>query len=127
MLDDRTVLRSDLAGQHYIAWDQKSNRFGWESYLSLPGGIDDVPEYAVPARRADLSGLPPAWIGVGTVDLFHDEAVAYAERLKACAVPCEIEIVPGAFHGFDVFDPTISLVQAFRRSQIAALRKYLFP
>ena len=74
-----------------------------------------------------LSGLPPAWLGVGTQDLFHDEDVAYAQRLRACAVPCEIEIVPGAFHGFDVFDPKIPLVQAFRRSQIAALRKYLFP
>jgi acetyl esterase/lipase len=64
---------------------------------------------------------------VGTADLFHDEDVAYAQRLKTCAVLCEIEIVPGAFHGFDVFDPKIPLVQAFRRSQIAALRKYLFP
>ncbi len=34
-------------------------------------------------RREDLSGLPPAWIGVGTHDLFHDEDVAYAERLTA--------------------------------------------
>ncbi len=127
MLDDRTVLRSDLSDKTYLAWDQKSNRFGWESYLGRPCGGADLPEYAVPARRADLSGLPPAWLGVGTEDLFHDEDVAYARRLQACAVPCEIEIVPGAFHGFDVFDAKIPLVQAFRRSQIAALRKYLFP
>ena len=53
--------------------------------------------------------------------------MTYARRLQAYAVPCEIEIVPGAFHGFDVFDPKIPLVQAFRRSQITALRKYLFP
>lgn len=127
MLDDRTVLRPDLAGKSYLAWDQQSNRFGWESYLGRPCGGEYIPEYAVPARRADLSGLPPAWLGVGTQDLFYDEDVAYTQRLKACAVPCEIEIVPGAFHGFDVFDPKLPLVQAFRRSQIAALRKYLFP
>lgn len=127
MLDDRTVLRADLSGKTYLAWDQQSNRFGWESYLGRPCGVDDVPEYAVPARRADLSGLPPAWVGVGTADLFHDEDVAYAQRLKDCAVPCEIEIVPGAFHGFDVFDAKIPLVQTFRQSQIAALRQYLFP
>ncbi|MFG3621362.1 hypothetical protein [Nocardia sp. NPDC047654] len=29
-------------------------------------------------RYGDLSDLPPAWIGVGTNDLFHDEDVAYA-------------------------------------------------
>ena len=127
MLDDRTALRPELAGQTYLAWDPQSNRFGWESYLGRPCGTTAVPDYAVPARRADLSGLPPAWLGVGTEDLFHNEDVAYAQRLKACAVPCEIEIVPGAFHGFDVFDAKIPLVRAFRRSQIAALRKYLFP
>jgi acetyl esterase/lipase len=121
------VLRPDLAGKSYLAWDQRSNRFGWESYLGQPCGGADLSEYAVPARRVDLSGLPPAWIGVGTADLFHDEDVAYARRLQACSVPCEIEIVPGAFHGFDVLDSKIPLVRAFRRSQIAAARKYLLP
>ena len=81
MLDDRTVLRPELAGKSYIAWDQQSNRFGWESYLGQTCGATAVPEYAVPARRADLSGLPPAWLGVGTMDLFHDEDVAFAQRL----------------------------------------------
>jgi len=32
----------------------------------------------------------------------------------------------GAFHGFDVFDPQISIVQDFKKSQIATLKKYLF-
>ena len=32
--------------------------------------------------HGDLSGLPPAWIGVGTRDLFHDECRAYGERLR---------------------------------------------
>jgi acetyl esterase/lipase len=42
---------------------------------------------AVPARLEDLTGLPPAWWGVGTLDLFHDEDIAYAERLRAADVP----------------------------------------
>ncbi len=37
----------------------------------LPGNAD--PQVAVPARRDDLSGLAPAWIGVGTHDLFQGE------------------------------------------------------
>ena len=80
----------------------------------------------MPARRADLSGLPPAWIGVGDLDIFHDEDVAYAERLKQAKVECETKIVPGAFHGFDVLDPQVSIVQEFRKAQMAALKKYLF-
>ena len=40
-----------------------------------------MPPLAAPARYDDLSGLPSAWIGVGTNDLFHDEDVTYARRL----------------------------------------------
>jgi acetyl esterase/lipase len=79
----------------------------------------------VPGRRADLSGLPSAWIGVGDLDIFHDEDVAYAQRLKECGVECSLEVIQGAFHGFDVFDPRMSIVQAFQMSQTAALKKYL--
>ena len=127
MLDDRTVLRADIDDSNSPTWNQKSNRFGWESYLGKKCGAEDVPAYSVPARREDLSGLPQAWIGVGTVDIFHDEDVAYAQRLKERGIECELYIVPGAFHGFDVFDPQVPIVQDFRKSQISALKKYLFP
>ncbi|MBN2098655.1 MAG: alpha/beta hydrolase [Dehalococcoidia bacterium] len=127
MLDDRTALRTDLDDRSNITWNHMSNRFGWESYLGKKCGAGDVPDYAVPARREDLSGLPPAWIGVGTVDLFHDEDMAYAQRLKACGVECEVCAVPGAFHGFDRFAPRAPVVRDFRKSQISALRGSLFP
>jgi len=126
MLDDRTVLRADIDDSNSPTWSQKSNRFGWESYLGKKCGAENVPVYSVPARRAELSGLPQAWIGVGSVDVFHDEDVAYAQRLKECGVECELIIVPGAFHGFDIFDPQLPIVQNFQKSQIAALKKYLF-
>ncbi len=126
MLDDRTVLRTDIDDHNGITWNQKSNQFGWEAYLGKKCGRDTMPDYAVPARREDLSNLPDAWIGVGTADLFHDEDQTYARRLKAAGVQCEMYIVSGAFHGFDVFDARLSLVQDFRNSQIAALKKNLF-
>ena len=126
MLDDRTVLRADIDDSQNITWNQKSNRFGWESYLGKECGAKDAPAYSVPARRADLSGLPPTWIGVGSLDVFHDEDVVYAQRLKECGIECEIDIIASAFHGFDVFDPQLPIVQDFRKSQIEALKKYLF-
>jgi acetyl esterase/lipase len=126
MLDDRTVLRTDIDDSNNVAWDQKSNRFAWEAYLRKKCGDENMPEYSVPARRRDLSSLPAAWIGVGTIDVFHDEDRAYAQRLMEAGVPCEIYVVPGAFHGFDVFDPQVPVVQGFRRSQIAALKKCFF-
>jgi acetyl esterase/lipase len=120
MLDDRSSATAPSA--NYRLWDNRSNRFGWAAYL---GNAD--PQVAVPARRDDLSGLPPAWIGVGTHDLFHDEDLAYAERLKAAGVPCQVEIVPGAFHGFDLIAPKLQVSQRFFDSQCDILRAALAP
>jgi acetyl esterase/lipase len=113
MLDDRT--RSGVK-RKYRLWSERDNRFGWAAYLR---GAD--PDIAVPARRADLTGLPPAWIGVGTLDLFCDEDLAYAERLKAAGVRCEVEVVPGAFHGFDAVIPGAAVSRSFFDSQCASL------
>ena len=86
MLDDRTVLRDDHGGRGRFLWTPASNRFGWTAYLGRPPRMSDAPEYAAPARREDLSGLAPAWIGVGDLDLFYDESVDYADRLRAAGV-----------------------------------------
>jgi acetyl esterase/lipase len=118
MLDDRSG--SGPKSPNYRLWSPKSNRFGWASYL----GTAD-PQVAVPARRDDLGGLPPAWIGVGTNDLFHDEDLAYAERLTAAGVPCQVEVVPGAFHGFDQVVPKAAVSRSFFASQCASLRTAL--
>ena len=122
MLDDRTVDRDGLDSPGQRLWNQTSNKFGWSAYL---GGAD--PEVAVPARQSDLSGLPPTWMGVGTLDLFHDEDLAYAERLKAAGVPCDVEVVKGAFHGFDGIVPKAEVSQSFFDSQCALLQRALAP
>ena len=127
MLDDRTCTRPDETKNDYLVWNPASNRFGWEAYLHQSPGLDSVPPNSVPARRIDLTWLPPAWIGVGTLDLFHDEDVAYAKRLQACGVGCELMTVPGAFHGFDSANPSLPIARAFRQAQIEALKKHLFP
>lgn len=118
MLDDRSSTKDGIDDHHHRLWTKKSNVYGWSSYL---GNAD--PNVAVPARHDDLSGLPPAWIGVGTNDLFHDEDLAYAERLEAAGVPCEVEVVPGAFHGFDGVVPKAPVSRAFFRSQADWLRQ----
>lgn len=115
MLDDRSAALP--ANRSYRLWNPRSNLFGWTSYL---GGAD--PQIAVPARRADLRGLAPAWIGVGTVDLFYDEDLDYAARLREAGVPCTVETVSGAFHGFDQLVPKAAVSQAFFASQCASLR-----
>jgi acetyl esterase/lipase len=122
MLDDRTATRADLDIRGVRMWTRKSNRYGWTSYLGRPAGGPDVSPYAAPARRDDLSGLPPAWVGVGSLDLFHDEDVDYARRLTDSGVPCQLLVVPGAFHGFDAVLPKAGVSHSFWEAQAHALR-----
>jgi acetyl esterase/lipase len=126
MLDDRTGLSADPDEARRRVWFASDNCFGWAAYLGRDTDRSNPPAYASAARRADLSGLPPAWIGVGALDLFQDEDVAYAARLRACGVDCETVVVPGAYHGFDVVAPKASVVAAFRRAQFGALRRACF-
>jgi acetyl esterase/lipase len=127
MLDDRTVLRTDVDTANMYLWSPAANRYAWGALLGRAPGSAGVSPYAAPARREDLSGLPPAWIGVGTNDLFHDEDVAYARRLEEAGVPCALTLVPGAFHGFEVPFADTDVVRDFRRAQTEALRAALFP
>ncbi|MFB9377180.1 alpha/beta hydrolase [Kineococcus gynurae] len=127
MLDDRTVLRTDHGGTGTFVWTPASNRLGWTTYLGhAPGSAEPVP-YAVAARRGDLAGLAPAWIGVGDLDLFHAEDVAYAERLRAAGVACELVEIPGAYHGSDGFFPAAPQTVQLRESLNEALRRVLVP
>jgi acetyl esterase/lipase len=123
MLDDRTVQRSTATAAR--GWTPQDNRFGWHSYLGRKPGSDGVSAYAAPARRDDLSGLPPTWIGVGSADLFRDECVDYANRLRAAGVPTQLDIVPGGFHGFDVVGTHTSAVRDFVANQLDAMRRLL--
>jgi acetyl esterase/lipase len=121
MVDDRTVLRTDIDERNFRMWNNEANRFGWTSYLGHPPGAPTVSGLAAPARHDDLSGLPRAWIGVGDLDLFHDEDLAYAERLRAAGVECRLDVVPGAFHGFDAVRSGARVSKAFLAAQLAEL------
>lgn len=125
MLDDRTVRRTDLDERHFRLWNNRANRFGWAAYLGGEPGGPEVSAIAAPARQQDLTGLPPAWIGVGSLDLFHDEDVTYAERLRAAGVACELVVIDGVFHGFDGIRPAASATRRFHASLFEALARSL--
>ena len=125
MLDDRTAARRELDGAGHRVWHNRSNRAGWSAYLGGAPGAPEVPAYAVAARCANLDGLPPAWIGVGDLDLFLDEDRAYADRLAVAGVAVASLEVEGAPHGFDALAPEAAPSRAFAASQMAFLRQRL--
>jgi len=102
MLDDRTAAQG-AQNPHVgdFIWEHHHNVFAWTAYLGAAPGGADVSPYAAAARAADLTGLPPAYIAVGALDLFLEEDMAYAARLAAAGVPTELHVYPGAYHAFE--------------------------
>lgn len=123
MLDDRTgSTRRVPPWIGTIGWNEAGNRFGWSSFLGRPAGAPTLPYGAVPARVEKLADLPPAFIGVGAIDLFADEDMAYGARLIAAGVPVALQVVPGAYHGFDFIAPQARVSMAFTAAWKSALR-----
>ncbi len=124
MLDDRTgSSRQPAPWIGTFIWNRAANRFGWSSLLGVPAGSAKVPEGAVPARIGDLSGLPPAFIGVGSIDLFIDEDIDYARRLIDAGVATELRVVPGGYHGFDELAPAAPASVRFAEARDAAIAR----
>jgi acetyl esterase/lipase len=124
MLDDRTGstrLPPPFIGA--LAWSPANNRFGWSSLLGMPAGSRDVPDGAVPARVENLRNLPPAFIGVGSIDLFVEEDIVYATRLIEAGIGTELNVVPGAFHGFNGAVPTAKISVQFNAALKNALAR----
>jgi acetyl esterase/lipase len=125
MLDDRQATRSSQRDGLPV-WSRRSNEFGWRSYLGARYGADDVPYTAAPARATDLSGLPPAFVSVGSIDGFLDEDVDYALRLNHAGVPCELHVYPGAPHGYQIAVDAPLTVQS-RRDVEGWLQRQMAP
>lgn len=59
-----------------------------------------APPTLAPGRNPNLSGLPPAYIGVTGHDPARDEGVRYAELLRAAGVPVTLSNAETPPHGF---------------------------
>ena len=82
-----------------------------------------MPARAVPARVQDLSRLPPAFIVVGSLDLFVEESIEYARRLMRAGVPTELHVLPGGFHGSASIVPGAPGSVAYFQLQYQALKQ----
>lgn len=125
MLDDRNTTGASHAILDSRLWNRTANELGWAAYLAGQAGAADVSPYAAPARATDLSGLPPTYLNVGDLDLFVDEDVEYAARLRAAGVPCELHVYPGAFHGSNNSVSRSALSRRWKEDERAALTRAL--
>jgi len=123
MLDDTNSTPSSHLVTDPQVWNRTSNEIGWRGYLGDTYGTDRVSPYAAPTRMADLSGLAPATILTGELDLFVDEDITYAQRLMHAGVPTELHVYPGAHHGFDRHVPTATVSRRLYADRDATLHR----
>jgi acetyl esterase/lipase len=127
MLDDRN---DTVSSRQYVGtgtWDHGSNETAWNARLGNRRHSDEVSIYSAPTRATDLSGLPPAFIDVGSAEVLRDEDVAYATALWASGGQAELHVWPGAFHGFDQIAPQAAVSQAARTTRTAWVTRTLTP
>jgi acetyl esterase len=72
-------------------------RWFWGQYLARS---EDGEKPLASPLRADLAGLPPAFVMTAEFDPLRDEGESYAARLRAAGVQVEVKRYDGQLHGF---------------------------
>lgn len=122
MLDDRNTV-PDPALDGFLTWSYDDNATGWGALLGDRLGGPDVTPYGAAARLEDFTGLPPAYIEVGELDIFRDEDIAYARRLLAAGVSTELHVHPYVPHAFEVLVPTAAVSSRSAADRHRVLRR----
>ncbi len=123
MLDDTHDTPSGHAITHPTVWNRELSFKAWRMYLGDEYGTDDVSPYAAAARAEDLTGLPPALVTVGAMDLFRDENIEYAQRLMAAGVPTDLQVYAGMYHGAEMSVPEAAVSRRMRLGYRDALKR----
>jgi monoterpene epsilon-lactone hydrolase len=78
----------------------------WMAKMYLNGKDPRTP-LAAPLH-ADLNGLPPTLVQVGTAETLLDDAIRIAEKMHAAGVDARLAIWPNQLHVFPLFAPILS-------------------
>jgi cation diffusion facilitator CzcD-associated flavoprotein CzcO/acetyl esterase/lipase len=95
-------------------------------YGCPPAALDHRP------LEADLSGLPPLLVQVGTEEMLLSDATRLAAHARACGVACALEIYQDRWHNFQLqamqlatASNAIAAAAEFARARVAAARAAL--
>lgn len=127
MIDDRFATPASHEVMDERVWNNEANEFAWKAYIGDAMGTDEATAYMAPSRAEDLSGLPPAYSCVGTLDPFRDDTMTYMARLAQAGVPTEFHLYPGAYHSFETIAPDTDYARRTVDEYIRVLKKALQP
>ncbi|MEY2890645.1 MAG: hypothetical protein RJA98_553 [Pseudomonadota bacterium] len=126
MLDHRTGGPDDAYSRPsaaHLLWTRENNKDGWRALQGAEPLQNLQTGYFSASRAASLEGLPATFLGVGALDLFLAESLAYARDLAAANVPLELHVYPGAPHGFDLL-PSAAVATAAEQQRVLALKRF---
>src|SRR5262249_1952433 len=101
---------------------QTQMRWIWETYLERP---EQQRDWRAAPILANLAGLPPAHLIVGSLDPLLDDSHRLAARLKEADVPCELTVYEGINHGFIRYGRLIATARRAIGDCAVALRQAL--
>jgi acetyl esterase/lipase len=119
MLDPRHESHSSRLVTDVGIWDRDGSIEAWGWYL----GGQEPDQHAAPGLAKDLTGLPPAYIDVGEMDMFRDEDLDFVKRLAEADVRVEFHLWPGAYHASEVFAPEAPLSQVIIANRLSGIRR----
>ncbi len=123
MIDDTHDTPSGHADTCPTIWNRTVSFKAWKMYLGDEYGTENVSPYAAAARATDLTGLPPALVIVGALDLFRDENIDYAQRLMIAGVPTDLLVYAGMFHGAEMAAPEAAASKQMRQGYLTSLKR----
>ena len=101
---------------------QAQMRWIWEIYLEKPEQKND---WRAAPILADLKGVAPAHLIVGSLDPLLDDRNNLVTTLKAAGVPCDLTIYQGLNHGFIRYGRLIGSARQAVADCAAALKRAL--
>lgn len=126
MLDDRSpgiaASKPDDPRHQYFSFYTNLAQVCWNAYLGNITGATLDQQYACPARAEDLANLPPTYIDVGSLDLFRDESLAFANKLVAANVNVEFHLYDGVPHCFDLISRDLPITRNAIENRKRAIR-----
>jgi acetyl esterase/lipase len=105
-------------------WNSSENAAAWRLVLEGVRTADAL--HNTPSRVRTLEGLPPAFLEVGSAEIFRSEVIDYANRIWRVGGSAELHVWNGGFHGFQAY-PHAAVTQAAiesRRSWLGRMFGY---
>jgi acetyl esterase len=96
---DLTLTRDSVVAKS-VGWGLNADDAMWFAEQWVPEVAMRSHPRVSPLCETDLTGLPPAVLVTAEHDVLRDEGDAYADALRAAAVPVVHRCEPGLLHGF---------------------------